>query len=112
MKAVPYLKLPPETKSVSVELSYRDGSVRRSRASGAEPQIDETGSSDAGTSSGRPTRLNHAGCCIVGGGPAGMMCWGIICWGAPASIPSCWKKHADFFRDFRGDHRASLDAAR
>jgi Caspase domain len=25
--AVPYLKLPPETKSVSVELTYRDGSV-------------------------------------------------------------------------------------
>ena len=26
-EAVPYLKLPPETKSVSVELTYRDGSV-------------------------------------------------------------------------------------
>ena len=25
--AVPYLKLPPATKSVSVELTYRDGSV-------------------------------------------------------------------------------------
>jgi hypothetical protein len=25
--AVPYLKLPPETKSVSIELTYRDGSV-------------------------------------------------------------------------------------
>jgi hypothetical protein len=26
-EALPYLKLPPETKSVSVELTYRDGSV-------------------------------------------------------------------------------------
>jgi hypothetical protein len=26
-EAVPYLKLPPETKSGSVELTYRDGSV-------------------------------------------------------------------------------------
>ena len=26
-EALPYLKLPPETESVSVELTYRDGSV-------------------------------------------------------------------------------------
>jgi hypothetical protein len=34
-EAVPYLKLPAETKSVSVELTYRDAACRRSRASGA-----------------------------------------------------------------------------
>ena len=31
-EAVPYLKLPPETKSVSVELTYRDGSVSETKS--------------------------------------------------------------------------------
>lgn len=40
-------------------------------------------------------------CCIVGGGPAGMMLGLLL---ARAGIDVCvLEKHADFFRDFRGD---------
>ena len=43
----------------------------------------------------------EAGCSIVGGGPAGMMA-GLLF--ARAGVPvTVLEKHADFFRDFRGD---------
>src|SRR6058998_3795305 len=48
-------------------------------------------------------------CCIVGGGPAGMMLGYLL---ARAGIDVIvLEKHADFFRDFRGDtvHPSTLD---
>src|SRR5499427_6406931 len=40
-------------------------------------------------------------CCIVGGGPAGMMLGYLL---ARAGVPTLvLEKHADFLRDFRGD---------
>ena len=42
-----------------------------------------------------------AACCIVGGGPAGMMAGYLL---ARAGVPVIvLEKHADFLRDFRGD---------
>jgi 2-polyprenyl-6-methoxyphenol hydroxylase-like FAD-dependent oxidoreductase len=49
-------------------------------------------------------------CCIVGGGPAGMMLGFLL---ARAGIPTIvLEKHADFLRDFRGDtiHPSTLQA--
>jgi 2-polyprenyl-6-methoxyphenol hydroxylase-like FAD-dependent oxidoreductase len=48
-----------------------------------------------------PTETITAGCCIAGGGPAGMMLGYLL---ARAGV-DVWvlEKHADFFRDFRGD---------
>jgi 2-polyprenyl-6-methoxyphenol hydroxylase-like FAD-dependent oxidoreductase len=54
-------------------------------------------------------REARAGCCIVGGGPAGMMA-GLLF--ARAGIRTVLlEKHADFLRDFRGDtiHPSTLD---
>jgi 2-polyprenyl-6-methoxyphenol hydroxylase-like FAD-dependent oxidoreductase len=51
----------------------------------------------------------HAQCCIVGGGPAGMMLGLLL---ARAGIDVVvMEKHADFFRDFRGDtiHPSTID---
>jgi len=48
-------------------------------------------------------------CCIVGGGPAGMMLGFLL---ARAGIPVVvLEKHADFLRDFRGDtvHPSTLE---
>jgi 2-polyprenyl-6-methoxyphenol hydroxylase-like FAD-dependent oxidoreductase len=57
---------------------------------------------DAGTSAGRPNlRTIHTGCCIVGGGPAGMMLGYLL--GRAGIETLVLEKHADFFRDFRGD---------
>ncbi len=54
---------------------------------------------DDGTSAALPTL--SAQCCIVGGGPAGMMLGYLL---ARAGIQTVvLEKHADFFRDFRGD---------
>src|ERR687898_1952686 len=50
-----------------------------------------------------------ASCCVVGGGPAGMMLGYLL---ARAGVDVIvLEKHADFFRDFRGDtiHPSTLD---
>src|SRR6202171_377196 len=48
-------------------------------------------------------------CCIVGGGPAGMML-GLLLARAGVDVVGL-EKHADFLRDFRGDtiHPSTLD---
>jgi len=57
---------------------------------------------DAGTSSERPNRRTiTTRCCIVGGGPAGMMLGYLL--GRAGIDTLVLEKHADFFRDFRGD---------
>jgi 2-polyprenyl-6-methoxyphenol hydroxylase-like FAD-dependent oxidoreductase len=57
---------------------------------------------DAGTSSERPfQRTISTRCCIVGGGPAGMMLGYLL--GRAGIETLVLEKHADFFRDFRGD---------
>src|ERR1700733_7305255 len=46
-------------------------------------------------------RSDHAKCCIVGGGPAGVMLGFLL---ARAGVDvMVLEKHKDFFRDFRGD---------
>ena len=57
---------------------------------------------NAGTSSQRPAaRTIATRCCIVGGGPAGMMLGYLL--GRAGVDVVVLEKHADFFRDFRGD---------
>ena len=57
---------------------------------------------DAGTSSERASgRVMTTRCCIVGGGPAGMMLGYLL--GRAGVETLVLEKHADFFRDFRGD---------
>src|ERR1700716_486237 len=57
---------------------------------------------DAGTSlERRPQRTMSTRCCIVGGGPAGMMLGYLL--GRAGVETLVLEKHADFFRDFRGD---------
>jgi 2-polyprenyl-6-methoxyphenol hydroxylase-like FAD-dependent oxidoreductase len=57
---------------------------------------------DAGTSQERPSpRILTTRCCIVGGGPAGMMLGYLL--GRAGVDTLVLEKHADFFRDFRGD---------
>jgi 2-polyprenyl-6-methoxyphenol hydroxylase-like FAD-dependent oxidoreductase len=57
---------------------------------------------DAGTPSERPSqRTVYTRCCIVGGGPAGMMLGYLL--GRAGVEALVLEKHADFFRDFRGD---------
>lgn len=51
----------------------------------------------------------HTTCCVVGGGPAGVMLGYLL---ARAGVRvTVLEKHADFFRDFRGDtvHPSTLD---
>src|SRR5579883_1892337 len=51
----------------------------------------------------------RTGCCIVGGGPAGIMLGYLL---ARAGVKvTVLEKHADFFRDFRGDtiHPSTLE---
>jgi 2-polyprenyl-6-methoxyphenol hydroxylase-like FAD-dependent oxidoreductase len=49
----------------------------------------------------QPGRSIKARCCIVGGGPAGMMLGYLL--GRAGIDVVVLEKHADFFRDFRGD---------
>jgi 2-polyprenyl-6-methoxyphenol hydroxylase-like FAD-dependent oxidoreductase len=57
---------------------------------------------DADTPSERqPARAIKTRCCIVGGGPAGMMLGYLL--GRAGVETIVLEKHADFFRDFRGD---------
>ena len=57
---------------------------------------------DAGTSLERTSRRTiNTRCCIVGGGPAGMMLGYLL--GRAGIDTLVLEKHADFFRDFRGD---------
>jgi 2-polyprenyl-6-methoxyphenol hydroxylase-like FAD-dependent oxidoreductase len=57
---------------------------------------------DAGSFSERqPGRSMSVRCCIVGGGPAGMMLGYLL--GRAGVETLVLEKHADFFRDFRGD---------
>ena len=56
-----------------------------------------------------PTKIVTTGCCIAGGGPAGMMLGYLL---ARAGIEVVvLEKHADFLRDFRGDtiHPSTLE---
>src|SRR5262245_6516070 len=56
-----------------------------------------------------PTKIVTTGCCIAGGGPAGMMLGYLL---ARAGVQvMVLEKHADFFRDFRGDtiHPSTLE---
>jgi 2-polyprenyl-6-methoxyphenol hydroxylase-like FAD-dependent oxidoreductase len=48
-----------------------------------------------------PRRIIHTRCCIVGGGPAGMMLGYLL--GRAGIETLVLERHADFFRDFRGD---------
>jgi 2-polyprenyl-6-methoxyphenol hydroxylase-like FAD-dependent oxidoreductase len=48
-----------------------------------------------------PERIVETRCCIVGGGPAGMMLGYLL--GRAGVETLVLEKHADFFRDFRGD---------
>jgi 2-polyprenyl-6-methoxyphenol hydroxylase-like FAD-dependent oxidoreductase len=55
------------------------------------------------------TTTIKTGCCIVGGGPAGMMLGFLL---ARAGVEvTVLEKHADFLRDFRGDtiHPSTLE---
>ncbi|MGE9008991.1 FAD-dependent oxidoreductase [Leptospira interrogans] len=57
---------------------------------------------DAGSFSRQPPgRTMKVRCCIVGGGPAGMMLGYLL--GRAGVDVVVLEKHADFFRDFRGD---------
>lgn len=57
-------------------------------------------------------RKTSARCCIVGGGPAGMML-GLLLARAGVSV-TVLEKHGDFLRDFRGDtvHPSTLEVLR
>jgi 2-polyprenyl-6-methoxyphenol hydroxylase-like FAD-dependent oxidoreductase len=55
----------------------------------------------ADASGEQPLRTIKTRCCIVGGGPAGMMLGYLL--GRAGVDTLVLEKHADFFRDFRGD---------
>jgi 2-polyprenyl-6-methoxyphenol hydroxylase-like FAD-dependent oxidoreductase len=55
------------------------------------------------------TSASKTGCCVVGGGPAGLVLGLIL---ARAEVrTTVLEKHGDFLRDFRGDtvHASTLD---
>ncbi|MCC8952580.1 FAD-dependent oxidoreductase [Bradyrhizobium sp. Pear77] len=56
---------------------------------------------DAGNPAAPKTRQMKVRCCVVGGGPAGMMLGYLL--GRAGIDVVVLEKHADFFRDFRGD---------
>ena len=55
------------------------------------------------------TEVVGTGCCVVGGGPAGVMLGYLLARGGVAV--TVLEKHKDFFRDFRGDtvHPSTLE---
>lgn len=57
------------------------------------------------------TKIIRTACCIVGGGPAGMML-GMLLARAGVSV-IVLEKHGDFLRDFRGDtiHPSTLSTS-
>src|SRR5579864_159113 len=68
---------------------------------------------DAGTSGEQSSRrIIRTRCCVVGGGPAGMMLGYLL--GRAGIETLVLEKHADFFRDFRGDtvHPSTLQVMR
>ncbi|MBP1297860.1 2-polyprenyl-6-methoxyphenol hydroxylase-like FAD-dependent oxidoreductase [Bradyrhizobium elkanii] len=56
---------------------------------------------DAGNPAEPNTRQIRVRCCVVGGGPAGMMLGYLL--GRAGVDVAVLEKHGDFFRDFRGD---------
>ncbi|RZT85904.1 2-polyprenyl-6-methoxyphenol hydroxylase-like FAD-dependent oxidoreductase [Pseudonocardia sediminis] len=58
---------------------------------------------------GEMVEMEHTTCCVVGGGPAGMML-GLLLARAGVEV-TVLEKHSDFLRDFRGDtvHPTTLD---
>ena len=54
-----------------------------------------------GTEHTSQTQTDHATCCIVGGGPAGVVLGFLL--GRAGLDVLVLEKHKDFFRDFRGD---------
>jgi 2-polyprenyl-6-methoxyphenol hydroxylase-like FAD-dependent oxidoreductase len=61
------------------------------------------------TDQGRNMNMEHTTCCVVGGGPAGIMTGYLL---ARAGVRvTVLEKHRDFFRDFRGDtvHPSTLE---
>lgn len=64
--------------------------------------ISASGTMESDRTSAMPTRHTlKTRCCIVGGGPAGMMLGYLL--GRAGIDVVVLEKHADFFRDFRGD---------
>src|SRR5262245_7376101 len=64
---------------------------------------------ERGDEAGSGTSLLSTGCCVVGGGPAGMML-GMLLARAGVEV-TVLEKHGDFLRDFRGDtiHPSSME---
>src|SRR3954467_5049077 len=75
---------------------------RRRGATGAPP-------APSGPPGAREARVSEIDCCIVGGGPAGMML-GLLLARQGVQV-TVLEKHGDFLRDFRGDtvHPMTLD---
>ena len=64
---------------------------------------------DAADNGAKQSQSLHTTCCVVGGGPAGMML-GFLLARAGVNV-LVLEKHQDFFRDFRGDtlHPSTLE---
>jgi FAD binding domain len=98
----PDLKPAPSKQSLSVELTDRGGRVSQNGTASAKSAT-RAKIMDALTSTKQPIirRALHVRCCIVGGGPAGMMLGYLL--GRAGVETLVLEKHADFFRDFRGN---------
>jgi 2-polyprenyl-6-methoxyphenol hydroxylase-like FAD-dependent oxidoreductase len=82
--------------------SQRFQSLGRTSLTTSYRADDESQAMDAGSFSEPPERRTlKARCCVVGGGPAGMMLGYLL--GRAGIDTIVLEKHADFFRDFRGD---------